>query len=327
MRKLSVILGSIAALLAVAFIALRTPDSNAVEMRAKYGGSAPRFAETADGMSVHYRDEGCRECPAIILVHGSNASLQTFEPLVGELDDRYRLISYDQPGHGLTGPHPRDDYTAQGMFDAFEAVIAATGVERFAIAGNSMGGWVAWRYALASPEHLSALILINASGAPPAPNAAKARLYLGARIMRYSAGRFLAQHITPRSVVRQSILENVVDDDSVTEKMVDRYWELYRYPGNRRAAGLRALADREPDYGQRLGEVMVPTLIIWGAEDHVIPSDNARTFHEMIPHSELQIFDAVGHLAMEEAPQRTAAVMEDIFSEVLPVASEPARFR
>jgi pimeloyl-ACP methyl ester carboxylesterase len=280
-------------------------------MRAKYGGAAARFAETSDGMSVHYRDEGCRDCPAIILVHGSNASLQTFEPLIASLKGHNRLISYDQPGHGLTGPHPRDDYSAQGMFEAIAAVIDATGVERFAIARNSMGGWVAWRYALARPQHISALILINSSGAPPSPNAVKPRLYLGARIMRYSAGRFLAQHITPRSVFKQSLLDTVVDDAGVTESMVDRYWELLRYPGNRRAAGLRAIADREPRYGERLGEVAVPTLILWGAEDHVIPPHNAETFHEMIPNSDLQIFDGVGHLAMEEAPERTATAITE----------------
>ncbi|MEJ2140697.1 MAG: alpha/beta hydrolase, partial [Gammaproteobacteria bacterium] len=82
-------------------------------------------------MSVHYRDQGCHECPAIILLHGSNSSLHTFESLIDNLKDRYRLISYDQPGHGLTGPHPRDEPTAERMFEALEAVIDATGVERF----------------------------------------------------------------------------------------------------------------------------------------------------------------------------------------------------
>lgn len=271
MKKLAVFLGVLAGLVAGAFIALRTPDSDAAAMRAKYGGPAPNFAETTDGMSVHYRDQGCRDCPAIILVHGSNASLHTFEPLVEKLKDRYRLISYDQPGHGLTGPHPRDDYSAQGMFEAFAAVVDATGVERFAIAGNSMGGWIGWRYALARPQDLSGLILINAAGAPPSPDAEKPRLYLGARIMRHPVGRFLAQHITPRSVFEKSLLDAAADDAFVTKKMVDRYWELMRYPGNRRAAGLRAIVDREPQYGQRLSEITVPTLILWGAQDRVAP--------------------------------------------------------
>ena len=325
MRKVAVFLGFLVALLASAFIVLRTPESDAAAMHAKYGGSAAKYAETSDGMLVHYRDQGCRDCPAIILLHGSNASLQTFEPLITDLKDRYRLISYDQPGHGLTGPHPRDDYSAKGMFEALEAIIDATGVERFAIAGNSMGGWIAWRYGLAMPDRISGLVLMNASGAPQDKNAEKPRLYLGARIMRHAAGRFLAQHITPRSVFKQSLLDNVVDDTIVTETIVDRYWELLRYPGNRRAAGLRVVADREPQFGRQLSELTLPTLILWGAHDPVTLPHNAMTFDEMIPDSRLVIFDDVGHLTMEEAPSRTAALIDEFLIEIL--SDEPDRLQ
>jgi pimeloyl-ACP methyl ester carboxylesterase len=316
MRKTTVFLGGIMVLLAVAFLMLRTPDTGVVEMRTKYGGYSSKFVETSGGMVVHYRDQGCRDCPAIILVHGSNASLHTFEPLIRILKDRYRLISYDQPGHGLTGPHPLDDYSAHGMFEAIDAVIDATGVERFAIAGNSMGGWVAWRYVLERPRDLSALILISSSGAPSSPNAEKPRLYLGARIMQYSVGRFFAQHITPRSVVEQSLLDSIANDADVTESMVDRYWELLRLPGNRRAASLQATVDREPYYGQQLTDVTVPTLILWGEEDHVIPPYNAKTFDKLIPNSDLQIFADVGHLAMEEVPERTAAAINSFLKKI-----------
>lgn len=317
MRKFAVVLGALAVLVSVAFIALRTPDSDVAAMRAKYGGPNPSFAEAADGMLVHYRDQGCRGCPAILLVHGSNASLHTFEPLVEHLKDRYRLISYDQPGHGLTGPHPRDDYSARGMFEAIAAVIDATEVERFAIAGSSMGGWVAWRYALARPQDLSGLILINASGAPPPPDAEKPRPYLGSIVMHHPLGRFLAQRITPRSLFERSLRDNVTDDAFVTETMVDRYWELMRYPGNRRAAGLRAIVDREPQYGERLSEITAPTLILWGAQDRVTPPYVGETFDEMIPNSRFAMFEDVGHLTMEEAPKRTAAAIDAFLSELV----------
>jgi len=241
MKKFAVSVVVLAGLAVVAFIAFRTPDTDPAVMRAKYGGAAPTFAEAANGLSVHYPDQGCRDCPAILLIHVSNASLQTFERLVDDLKDRYRLISYDQPGHGLTGPHPGDDYSARGMIEATAAVVDATGVDRFAIAGNSMGGWVAWRYALESPQDLSALILIDASGAPPPPDAEKPQLYLGARIMRHPVGRFLGQHITPRAVVAQSLRDASADDSFVTEPMVDRYWELLRYPGNRRGPRRRSM--------------------------------------------------------------------------------------
>ncbi len=136
----------------ITFLVFRTPDSSPAEMQAKYGGIDSKFIDTTGGMSVHYRDQGCRDCPAIILIHGSNSSLHTFEPLVRVLEDRYRLISYDQPGHGLTGPHPHDDYSAQGMFEAIDAVVDATGVEQFTIAGNSI-----WEAGLHGDTHWRSL--------------------------------------------------------------------------------------------------------------------------------------------------------------------------
>ncbi len=166
------------------------------------------------------------------------------------------------------------------------------------------------------PGELHALILISSSGAPPPPNSEKPRLYLGARIMRHPIGRFLGQHITPRYLVEQSLFDSISDDAQVTDKMVDRYWELLRLPGNRRAAGLLALVDREPEYGQRLSELTLPTLVLWGEEDFVVPLHNAITFNDLIPNSDLQIFKGVGHLAMEEVPDRTAAVMDRFLSSI-----------
>ena len=311
MKKVAISLAAFVVLMVATFMVFRTPDTDPAEMQAKYGGVDARFAVTAGGMSVHYRDQGCRDCPAIVLIHGSNSSLHTFEPLSPLREDKYRLISYDQPGHGLTGPHPLDDYSPRGMFEALDAVVEATGVERFALAGHSMGGWIAWRYALERPDRLWALILISASGAPQTPNSEEPKPYLGARITRHSVGRLLAQHITPRYFVEQSLFDSVFDDARVTETMVDRYWELLRLPGNRRAAGLLALVDREPEYGRRLTELSLPTLILWGDKDLVVPLHDATTFDDLIPNSDLQVFKDVGHLPTEEVPDRTAAAIDN----------------
>lgn len=314
MKKITLSLAAIVVLVSATFLVLRTPDSDPAEMQAKYGGIDSRFTDTAVGMAVHYRDQGCGGCPAIVFVHGSNSSLHTFEPLSRFLADQYRLISYDQPGHGLTGPHPLDDYSAHGMLEALDAVVDATGVEKFVLAGHSMGGWIAWRYALERPERLSALILISASGAPLTPGSEKPRPYLGARITRHPIGRLLAQHVTPRYFVERSLFDSVFDDARVTETMVDRYWELLRLPGNRRAAGLLALVDREPEYGHRLSELNLPTLVLWGEDDLVVPLHDATTFDDRIPNSDLQVFNEVGHLPTEEAPGRTAAAIDEFLS-------------
>ncbi len=306
MRKILAAIAGLLAVLGLAFLSLRTPDTNRAEMIVKYGGPAATFAEGAGGMRVHWRDDGCRDCPAIVLLHGSNASLHTFEPMIRELAGEYRIITYDQPGHGLTGPHPRDDYSAAGMFEALNAVANAARLDRFYLGGNSMGGWVAWRYALAYPERVQGLILIDAAGAPLREGEAAPPLNLGFRLMRDPMLRPLMSQITPRSLVEKSLQDTVADPAIVDDAMVDRYWELLRFPGNRRASAVRALSNREPQYFDRIAEITAPTLLLWGAEDKLIFASAATTFDERMPNAEVVILDNVGHIPMEEAPAASA---------------------
>lgn len=306
MKRVSAFLAGFIAILAVVFMLVRTPDADRDEMVAKYGGPKAMFAEGAGGMRVHWRDEGCRDCPAIILLHGSNASLQTWEPLVQQLNGEYRIITYDQPGHGLTGAHPRDDYSAAGMFEALNAVAGAARLDHFYLGGNSMGGWIAWRYALAYPERVDGLILIDAAGAPLRDGETPPPLNLGFRLMRNPLLRPLVEQITPRDIVAKSVLETVAVKSIVDDAMIDRYWELNRFPGNRRASAIRATTDREEAFADRLGEITAPTLIVWGAQDQLVYPTAAETFAERIPDTDVVIFDSVGHLPMEEAPEATA---------------------
>lgn len=318
MIRILTILGILAALLGAAFLALRTPDTKRDDMIAKYGGPGVQFAEGVNGLKVHWRDEGCRDCPALVLLHGSNASLHTWEPLVARLGADYRIISYDQPGHGLTGPHPKDDYSARGMFDALEAVTKAAGVERFALGGNSMGGWVAWRYALAHPVRVDALLLLDAAGMPLRAGEKAPPLNLGFRIMQSPLLRPLAEQITPRSLVKKSLLQSVSKSEIVTEAMVDRYWELLRFPGNRRATVVRAGADREPSQADKIGAITAPVLVLWGKEDRLIHVSAATSFKERLPQAEVVLLDDVGHIPMEEAPDETAAAISTFLKSAAP---------
>lgn len=319
-RNFLAALAGLGAILAVVFLALRTPDSARAEMIVKYGGPAVTFAEGAGGMRVHWRDEGCRDCPAIILLHGSNASLHAFEAMIAELAGEYRIITYDQPGHGLTGPHPRDDYSAAGMFEALDAVANAARLDRFYLGGNSMGGWVAWRYALGHPERVEGLILIDAAGAPLREGETAPPLNLGFRLLRNPLLRPLLSQITPRSLVEKSLQDTVADPSIVTDAMVDRYWELLRYPGNRRASAIRADAPREPEYWDRISEITAPTLLLWGAEDKLIYASAAATFDEMLPNADVVIIDNVGHIPMEEAPAASANAIRRFLEGLQPEA-------
>ena len=306
MRKSLLLAAGITAMLGIVYALALTPDTDRAEMIARYGGDGARFTAGPDGMRVHYRDQGCRSCPAVILLHGSNASLHTWEGVVKSLGDDYRIITYDQPGHGLTGPHPRDDYSASGMFEALDAVTAATGVDRFVLGGNSMGGWVSWRYTLAYPERVEALILVDAAGAPLREGESPPPLNLGFRLMRNPLTRPLIESITPRSLVKQSLIDSIADPELATDEVVDRYWELLRFPGNRRATAIRASTDREPAYADRLNEIRQPTLVLWGDRDSLIFVSAAKTFSERIPNTEVVILEDIGHIPMEEAPDRTS---------------------
>jgi pimeloyl-ACP methyl ester carboxylesterase len=288
-------------------------------MKAKYGGDTVQFVAASEGLNVHYRDEGSPNGPALVLIHGSSASLQTWEKLVALLGDDYRIISYDQPGHGLTGPAPDDDYSAAGMARALDAVTEAAGIEHFFLAGNSMGGWVAWRYALVHPERVDGLILIDAAGAPLLPGETPPPLNLGFRLLKIKWLRPLLEQITPRSVVERSLKDTVADDSLVDDEMVDRYWELLRYPGNRRGAALRADTDREEAMFDRASEINAPTLILWGADDQLIYATAADTFASRIPKARKVVYPSVGHIPMEEIPDAVAAdiraFVEDVRSQ------------
>lgn len=301
--------------LAAGFFFLRTPDTDPAEMIVKYGGEKARFAQTPDGLRVHYRDAGNPDGDVIIFIHGTSSSLHTWQPLAERLGGKYRIISYDQPGHGLTGPAPDDDYSAHGMMKALDAVAAAAGVDTFTIAGNSMGGWVAWRYALENPDRIEALILLDAAGAPLLEGEEPPPLNLGFRLMKVKWLRPLLEQITPRSLVERSVYDTVSVDAIVTDEMIDRYWELLRYPGNRRAAALRTDVDREPAMFDRIPEITAPVFIIWGAEDQLIYASAAQTFHDRLPNSDIFILNGVGHLPMEEAPDLAAGEIREFLVE------------
>lgn len=273
-------------------------DTNPAAMRAKYANTASQFIDVGGGLTMHVRDEGARDAPVLVLLHGSNASLHTWAPWVARLGDKFRIISVDQIGHGLTGPNPTNDYSAAAFVSTLDAVLQKLNVQKFALAGNSMGGWVAWEYALAHPDKVSQLILIDAGGPPDDPNK---KLPIGFRLAQTPGLNKLLNIVTPRSVFEQSLHQSVSNQSIITPEMVDRYWELNRMPGNRNATRLRFAnwAARGAHAGQ-LSSITAPTLIIWGAEDKLIPVAGADWFAQKIPSAEKIIYSSIGHLPMEE---------------------------
>ncbi len=153
-------------LLVIGFLLLRTPDTGSAQMRAKYGAPPSQFVQIGEGVTVHLRDEGPRDAPAIVLLHGSNADLHTWEPWVQALKDRYRVIRFDQVGHGLTGPDPREDYSRDNYVADILEVADTLGLKQFVLGGNSMGAKHALAFAVAHPGRVTGLVLVDGSGGP-----------------------------------------------------------------------------------------------------------------------------------------------------------------
>ena len=307
-------------LLLVALIALLVwgyaPDTNPAAMKTKYASASSQFIDVGGGLTMHVRDEGKRDGPVLVLLHGSNASLHTWEPWVARLGAKYRIISLDQIGHGLTGPNPAGKYDSHAFVASLDALMVKLGVSKFALAGNSMGGFVAWEYALAHPAKLTHLVLIDAAGPPEDPNK---KLPIGFKIARTPGLNKIALIITPRSLFEKSLHETVSNQAVITPAVVDRYWELNRYPGTREATLLRfaSYAARNRDVG-RLGEIKLPTLILWGAEDKLIPVSGADWFAARIAGAVRIIYPGIGHIPMEEAADRSAADLDAFLSKPFP---------
>lgn len=300
----------IAILLGVVLTVLlaRTPDRPKDYLERKYARPPSKFVELPGGARVHYRDRGPPLAPALVLLHGSNASLQTWEPWARFLSTALRVITLDLPGHGLTGPVPGDDYSPDGMAAFVEAFRKKLGLDHFFLAGNSMGGNVSFRYTLAHPSVVDKLVLIDSSGVNHLlPPGRQPEVPLGMRLIRTPVVNRIASWTTPRSFVEKSVRAVFVDQTLVTEEMIDRYYELLLYPGNRRATRLRAAAPVDLTAADRLGEIRAPTLILWGKSDKLVPVEAAEVFRSRIPGSRVIVYDDVGHVPMEEVAARSAA--------------------
>ena len=293
-------------LVAALFIWGYAPDTDAEVMKAKYGGGASQFVELQPGLNVHYRDQGKRDGRVVVLIHGSNASLHTWEPWAERLGSDYRVISLDLPGHGLTGSHPGGVYDYPVFVDVIDKLMTKLGVKKAVIGGNSMGGGTAWMFALTHPEKTEAVLLVDAAGAPAWQSK---KTPIGFRVMRMPVVKELARFIAPRSMFGSSLKTSMTVQSKIDDALVDRYWELNRYPGNREATMKRFSLqhNNHPATKEKLAAIKVPVMIMWGEEDNLIPVSSAKWFADAIPGAKLVVYPKVGHIPMEEVPERSAA--------------------
>jgi len=289
-----------------AFVTLSwAPDRPLDELTARWAPPPSQFVEI-DGMSVHLRDQGRRDDPEpIVLLHGTSASLHTWEGWVKELARQRRVISLDLPGFGLTGPFPDGDYRVEHYTHFLLALLDHLRVNRVVLVGNSFGGQLAWRFALAHPERSARLVLVDAAGYPRNAESVP----IGFRLAGIPALAPLMGRLLPRSMIESSVRNVYGDPDKVDDGLVERYYQLTLRAGNRQALRQRFAQAPSGELHERIGELELPTLIIWGGRDRLIPVSNAERFASDIEGSQLVLFEALGHVPQEEEPQRTVAVL------------------
>lgn len=280
----------------LALVRLEVPADS---LRARYASPASRFLEI-EGMDVHYRDQG--DGPALVLLHGGTNSLETWEGWVRELSSDARIVSLDYQGHGLTGPHPRGEYSPEAIARVVDELVKKLGLDRFIVGGNSYGGAAAWRYATLHPENVRGLILVGSIGLPmDEPPPSLFRLY---RVPVLGA---LIPWLTPRFAVRASLEDAYGDPSRVSEELVSRYHDLTLRAGNRRAwRQAFGFSEPRPDALELLRSIRAPALVLWGGNDTWALPKYAERFAAALPDASVRIYDGLGHLPQEEDAARTA---------------------
>ncbi len=321
----AVLLVALGGALALSWEADRPLDVLKARWAAAESGS--RFVDVR-GMAVHYRDEGPRnELAPMVLLHGTGASLHTWDGWAAELAQSRRVIRMDLPGFGLTGPyagawlqedgdggHESGRYSLVNYARFVVATLDALGVAQpVVVAGNSLGGQIAWETAdylktsapQPQPNRVAKLILVDSAGydfkAIDMPMAFEA-----AQVALLSP---ITENTLPRWLIARDVRSVYGEPSRVTPALVERYFELALREGNRRALGLRM---REPRAiaPERIAQITQPTLIIWGGQDRLIPPSNAALFAKDIKGSKPVMFDKLGHVPHEEDAAQTVAAAQ-----------------
>lgn len=268
-------------------------DLSPETLMARYGDDA-RLVDV-DGVRVRVKESGAGE--PLVLLHGFSASADTWDGWRRELAEEFRVIAVDVPPFAITGPLPGGPTTPQACLDFLHRLFTALGLERFCLAGNSLGGFLSWNYALRHPERVRKLILLDSVGY-------EHRAPLSIRMFLTPGLDRIAAALTPRPLVAQNVRSVFGDAARLDRDAIPRYQALLRRRGVR-----RAVADiMRPIYRDHaeIAQLRVPTLVMWGGRDTWVPPGHGVRFQHDIPGARLIRYDDLGHIPMEEDPVRTA---------------------
>ena len=307
-RYILITLGVVLLSLGAACVALQRPDIPWSRLDAKYANSRSRFMDLPEGLQVHYRDQGLTSGPSVVMVHGFSASLHAWEPWVRLIGNRYHVVTLDLPGHGLTRAPSGYQASIDGYADLVDEVARRLNLGPYVVVGNSMGGGVAWDDALRHPADVRGLVLVDAAGWPSKARKGDGPLIF--RLLRNPVARGFMRTIDIRPMTKSGLEDAYLDKRLVTPALVDRYVDLARAPGHR---DILLTIQGMPKAGvtrDTCTRITAPTLVMHGEQDKLIPLAHGQAFAAAIPVAKLVTYPGVGHVPMEQIPERSAADLE-----------------
>lgn len=274
-------------------------DIPAARLEAKYATPGSQFLHL-DGLRIHYRDEGTG--PTIVLLHGHAGHLFDWDPWVAALVDHYRVVRFDFPACGLTGPDPKGDYSGQHMLDLAERIIDALALKHFVLGGTSLGADIATRYASRHPGRVERLILLNADF----PD--------GDRVLQpiFAASPLITSvrmHLMPQAMVEHLLRSHAGDPGNITGAQIKRTSELWRREGNRDALLEQLLSYDNRDAVTALAKLRSPVLLLRGEASPTAPGRTAGSLLdrlEKVADKRLIVYPRTGWPALTEAGEATA---------------------
>jgi pimeloyl-ACP methyl ester carboxylesterase len=219
----------------------------------------------------------------------------------------FTTISIDLPGHGLTGPNSQARYDTDFYASLLWKLVDYFKYDSIAIAGNSMGGQVAYKMALQRPKNVKKLILLNSSGASLQADTADFKdenKFSVFSLINHPIFSHLMTTITPKFLFEMSLKQVYFDQSKITEEKIQMYYDLMLHEGNR-AATLQRFNQKAPSEFDQLNNLKSHSLILWGKHDNWIPVSHAHRFESILQNSLLKIYNDAGHVPMEEIPYKT----------------------
>ena len=310
-KILKIVLYIILLLVLIIIIFFGNRDIPLNELKLKYTNSNSSFINIK-GVNVHYRDEGNNnDSIPIVLNHGTGSSLHTYDIWSNSLKKTNRIIRMDLPAFGLTGPFINKDYSISNYISFLKDFLNNLNIEQCILVGNSLGGEIAWRFAIEEPSMTRKLILIDASGYPVNSKS----IPIAFKLVKIPILNKFLTYITPHFLVRSSIENVYFDKSKVSDSLVNRYFDLTLRKGNRQAIVDRLKISTTLANGIKkhtsINKIKQKTLIIWGNNDQLIPVENAYKFNNDIKNSKLVVMQHTGHVPMEEKPLKSLKIVMD----------------